>query len=70
MFLVTRKGSFLDIRVHGLEELSGLYFDVTVRHPRDARYSPSLCATTDGIALQRAAAEDRPGIRRAPRGVL
>ena len=49
--------AYLDVHVAGVPELEGLYFDITVRHPRDARYAPSLCATSDGVALQRAAAE-------------
>ena len=49
--------AYLDAQVIGLPELEGLYFDITIRHPRDARYAPTLCASQDGIALQRAAAE-------------
>ena len=49
--------AYLDLTVTGLPELEGLYFDVTVRHPRDTHYSPNLCATQDGVALLRAAAE-------------
>ena len=49
--------AYLDAHVLGIPELEGLYFDITVRHPRDARYAPTLCASTDGVALQRAAAE-------------
>ena len=49
--------AYLDIQVHGLPELEGLFFDITIRHPRDARYAPALCAAHDGVALQRASAE-------------
>ena len=49
--------AYLDIQVHGLPELEGLFFDITIRHPRDARYAPALCAANDGVALQRASAE-------------
>ena len=49
--------AYLDVHVAGIPELQGIYFDITVRHPRDARYAPTLCASTDGVALQRAAAE-------------
>ena len=56
-FTTAETEAFLDIQVHGLQELNGLYFDATVRHPKEERYSPALCATNDGIALQRGAAE-------------
>ena len=49
--------AYLDAHVIGIPELEGIFFDITVRHPRDARYAATLCAATDGIALQRAAAE-------------
>ena len=49
--------AYLDVHVTGLPELAGIYFDITIRHPREARYAPHSCAATDGLALQRAAAE-------------
>ena len=60
--------AYLDIQVHGLPELEGPFFDVTVRHPRDARYAPNLCAAHDGTALQRASAEKQARYPSCPQG--
>jgi hypothetical protein len=47
--------AFLDLQVLGLPEFSGVYFDTTIRHPRNARYPDSH--QQDGSCLLRAAGE-------------
>jgi hypothetical protein len=42
--------AWLDIAALGVPELSGLLFDVTVRHPRHSRYMPGA-STQDGEAM-------------------
>ena len=56
-FTTAAAEAYLDVHVTGLPELAGIYFDITVRHPREPRYAPHLAAATDGLALLRAAAE-------------
>ena len=51
-----QREAWLDVAAYGVPELAGLLFDVTVRHPRAARYIPAA-ANVDGEAVRRADAE-------------
>ena len=57
--LSTRKQeAWLDVAAYGVQELAGMLFDVTVRHPRETRYLPAS-AERDGAATEKAAEEKR-----------
>ena len=62
--------AFLDIHVHGLEELNGIYFDVTVRHPGTLAIARPSVPRRMASPYSAQQPKTRPGIRRAPRDVL
>ena len=51
------RDAFLDLQVLGISEFDGIYFDTTVRHPRNPRYTDA--ASVDGAALIKAASEKK-----------
>ena len=56
----------LDIQVLGITEFDGLYFDTTIRHPRNPEYPDA--STIDGASLIKAASEKKQYYPDGPRG--